>query len=63
MAKKKNTSGKTKPVGPNRFPEAVTAKQKEAAAATCRYLGRDYGEGDTITYQGRLWRCSGGAWV
>lgn len=57
-AKKKKSA-----LGPNKFPEAVSAGQLAALAATCKFVGKTFEQGETICYLGGEWVCSAGAWV
>lgn len=66
-------------IGPNLFPEhrskdaAAAAKKVEAAMAaaaavslqgtSCRFLGHDFAEGETICYRDEVWVCSLGQWA
>lgn len=49
--------------GPNKYPEPRTEAQLAALQSPCRYLGREFYEGDTICYRGDEWRCSAGNWI
>lgn len=48
--------------GPNRFPNAQTAKDASMAGVSCRYLGRTYYEGDKICWDGAKWICGRDGW-
>lgn len=60
--RKKKDPGILNITNPNLLTEPVLAEHFVALAATCKFLGKTFEEGEKICYRGDEWQCGDGSW-